>query len=74
MIHKLATFLSVYLINDYPRLHYLLKYLYSSLLAKYSSNDSLELIKKFILNRLFLSPTLYSSLFQPTEEHMKRYV
>ena len=45
---------------DYPFLHNLLKYVYSSLLAKYSSNDSFELMKKFVLNRLFLNPHYFS--------------
>lgn len=41
VLQKLITFITVYIPNDYPSLHYTLKYTYSSLLAKYSSTDSL---------------------------------
>lgn len=41
LIQKLGTFLTVYIPSDFPNLHYILKYTYSSLLAKYSSHDSL---------------------------------
>jgi len=57
--------MTFYLPSEYPHLHSLLKYTYSSLLAKYSSHDSFELIKKFILNRLFLNPAYFSLLMAP---------
>ena len=69
-----GTFLTVYLPSEYPYLHSLLKYTYSSLLAQYSSHDSFELIKKLILNRLFLNPTHFNLLMAPDEDEMFRYV
>lgn len=74
VIQKLATFITVYIPTDYPCLHYILKYIYSSLLAKYSSNDSLELMKKLFLNRLLLNPSFFALLMNPSEEDMKQYV
>ena len=63
VFQKLAIFLSTDIPCDYPALHSLFKYTYSSLLAKYSSADALELFKKLLLNRLLLNPN-YFSLFQ----------
>ena len=55
-------------------MHSILKYTYSSLLAKYSSQDSLELMKKLLLNRLFLNPAFFATLMNPSEEEMSQYV
>lgn len=74
VIQKLATFMTIYIPTDYPCLHYILKYVYSSLLAKYSTNDSIELMKKLVLNRLLLNPSFFAVLMAPNEEEMRQYV
>lgn len=68
VMQRLGTLLKVYLPSEYPRLHLLLKYAYSSLLARYSSQDSLELIKKLVLNRIMLNPSFFAVLLGPSEE------
>lgn len=43
-------------------------------MAKYSTSESLELIKKFILNRLFLSPFFFALLYTPDSKEMEKFV
>jgi hypothetical protein len=43
-------------------------------MAKYSTAESLELIKKFVLNRFFLNPFFYALLYTPDPKEMGRFV
>lgn len=64
-IEKIGPFLTITIPQDYPHLHNLLKYLYSSLLVKYSEEDAFELMKKFLLNRFLLNPRYFVLLYTP---------
>jgi hypothetical protein len=73
-IEKIGSFFTLTIPQDYPHMHNLLKYIYSSLLAKYSEEDACELMKKFILNRFLLNPRYFTLLQTPDETEMGRYV
>jgi hypothetical protein len=67
-IQSIASLFSYQLESSYPRMHHFLSYIHSSLLAKYNPPESLELMKKFILNRLLLNPFYFALLHSPSEQ------